>query len=75
MSVTNQSVRDVLGRRIRDRRRSLGMGLRRIAGESGLSRSFLSQVERGERGILMENLLVLAPALKVSPSWFFGEAG
>jgi hypothetical protein len=37
MSVTNQAVRDVLGRRIRDRRRSLGKGLRRIAGESALA--------------------------------------
>jgi XRE family transcriptional regulator, regulator of sulfur utilization len=73
MSVTNQAVRDVLGVRIRRRRQWLGKGLRRVAYESGLSRSFLSQVERGERGILMENLLVLAPALGVEPSWFFRE--
>jgi hypothetical protein len=42
MSVTNQAVRDVLGVRIRRRRQWLGKGLRRVAYESGLSRSFLS---------------------------------
>lgn len=73
MSVTDQSIRDVLGVRLRRRRNDLGLSLRSVATRSGLSRSFLSLLERGRKGILMENLVVLAPALRVGPGWFFEE--
>jgi transcriptional regulator with XRE-family HTH domain len=73
VSVTNQSVRDVLGRRIRRRRVKMGFSQLRLAREAGLSKSFISFLERGKRGILLENVLVLAPALGVKPGWFFAN--
>lgn len=52
-----------LGARIRTLRKSRGMTLTRVAGEAGLSHSFLSQVERGLERLSMTSLFRVAEAL------------
>lgn len=59
-----------LGRLIRARRKQLGLTLREISKRSGLSVSFLSQVERDLASPSMGSLVSLAKALGVSLSYF-----
>ena len=54
--------------RIRDRRRELGLTLRELASE-GVSASYLSRLEKGERMPSGKALRKLAAKLDVSPYW------
>lgn len=53
----------MMGESIRGRRRSLGLNITELAGLSGLSRPFVSQVERGLARPSMRSLTALANAL------------
>ncbi|MET0135626.1 MAG: helix-turn-helix transcriptional regulator, partial [Kibdelosporangium sp.] len=58
-----------IGRRVREIRLWRGMNLAAVAGLAGLSTSFLSMVERGQRPITKRvHLERLADALRVSPA-------
>jgi transcriptional regulator with XRE-family HTH domain len=54
-----------LGRRLRELRTSRGLRLADLARESGLSVSFLSQVEQGQSDIAVGRLMRIAHALQV----------
>jgi len=54
-----------LGRRLRELRTARGLRLADLAGESGLSVSFLSQVEQGQSDIAVGRLMRIAHALRV----------
>ncbi|WP_010991836.1 helix-turn-helix domain-containing protein [Corynebacterium glutamicum] len=54
-----------LGGRIRDVRKSLGISQEELAHLSGMHRTYVSSVERGERNISVLNLLSLAGVLGV----------
>lgn len=56
------------GRRVREQRLKLGLSQEALAFESDLDRSYVGQVERGERNISLENIQRLARALRVSVS-------
>lgn len=53
-----------LGRRIRARRLELGMTQQELADSSGLHRTFIGFVERGERNLAILNLRLIATALR-----------
>ncbi|MEW6664184.1 MAG: helix-turn-helix domain-containing protein [Thermodesulfobacteriota bacterium] len=55
-----------LGERIREIRQSLGWTQDRLAGEAGISKSFLSEVENDKASVSGENLLKIANALNAS---------
>lgn len=55
-----------VGRRIRELRQKRGWSQEKLAEESGLHRTYIGQVERGEKSIGIENLFRLAAALGVS---------
>jgi transcriptional regulator with XRE-family HTH domain len=57
---------DVLGRRVRERRRRMGLTLKDLAQRTGLSVPFLSQVENGKRPSLA-SLFGLARVLDTTP--------
>lgn len=59
------SVRARFGRRVRVLRRAKGFSQEHLAYESGLDRSYLGSVERGERNISLDNIAILARALDV----------
>lgn len=58
----------VFGRHIAALRRAQGMSQEALSFESGLARSYLGGVERGQRNISLVNICRLAVALRVRPS-------
>ncbi|MCL2875542.1 MAG: helix-turn-helix domain-containing protein [Betaproteobacteria bacterium] len=61
----------VFGLRLSEIRRSKGWSQERLAAESGLARSYVGGVERGQRNIALRNICKLAGALGMSPSVLF----
>ena len=55
---------DILGKRIRKRRRSIGMTQEGLAHEAGLDRSYVGRVERGENNLTVLALIKLCRAMK-----------
>lgn len=60
-----------VGAAIRARRRGLGLSLRDLAGLSGFSIGFLSQVERGKSSVVLTSLYKIAKALGSDVGDFF----
>lgn len=56
------------GRRVRALRKERGFSQEGFALHSGLDRSYLGAVERGERNIALINICKIADALGVNPS-------
>ena len=59
------------GKKLRELRKTKGWSQEYLALESGLDRSYVSEVERGLRNISVVNIHRLAEALSVSPKLFF----
>lgn len=57
----------IFGRRLATLRKERGWSQERLALESGLARSYLGGVERGQRNIAVLNILRLARTLKCEP--------
>lgn len=71
---TNLSKKDprlLFGSRLAVLRKELGLSQEQLALESGLARSYLGGVERGQRNIALLNIFKLAEALAVEPSELF----
>jgi len=62
-----KNVKKLFGKQVRKRRVELGFSQEQLAFESGLHRNYIGSVERGERNISLENIYILAKALKYSP--------
>ena len=56
------------GSRVRLRRHELGFSQEELAGISGLHRTYIGSLERGERNIALANIIRLANALELDPS-------
>lgn len=63
-----QDPRMVFGRQLAALRKQVGLSQEALALESGLARSYLGGVERGQRNIALLNICRLAVALSVPPS-------
>jgi len=61
----------VFGLRLSEIRKSKGWSQERLAAESGLARSYVGGVERGQRNIALRNICKLAGALGMPPSGLF----
>ena len=59
----NQSLK-ILGQRIRQSRKSLGISQEELALSAGIDRSYMGQVERGERNISIVSLCKISLVLK-----------
>jgi transcriptional regulator with XRE-family HTH domain len=64
-----------LGRAIRARRYSLQLSQEGLANLSGIDRSHMGKIERGERNITLLNIERVAAVLQVLPSQLLAEAG
>lgn len=56
------------GQRVTYLRKQIGWSQEKLALESGIARSYLGGVERGQRNIALVNICRLADALSVPPS-------
>jgi transcriptional regulator with XRE-family HTH domain len=61
--------RVLFGQRLIEARKAKSWSQERLALESGLARSYLGGVERGQRNIALLNIYRLAEALDVTPSF------
>ncbi len=61
-----------VGRRIKELRQKKGWSQEKLAEEAGLHRTYIGQVERGEKSIGVDHLRRVAVALGVQPSEILG---
>jgi transcriptional regulator with XRE-family HTH domain len=62
-----------LGFRIRERRQQLGWSQAELADRSGLHRTYIGAVERGERNVSILNLRQIAKSLRMTLVALFEE--
>lgn len=65
--------RVLFGQRLIEARKAKSWSQERLALESGLARSYLGGVERGQRNIALLNIYRLAEALDVTPSFLLEQ--
>jgi transcriptional regulator with XRE-family HTH domain len=70
-----ESVLVRLGAAIRARRQSLGMSQEALADHSGIDRSHMGKIERGERNVSILNISKIAAAMACQPSDLLLSAG
>ena len=56
------------GDRVRTLRKAKGLSQEQLAERTGLHRTYIGGIERGERNVSLINIVRLANALEVSPS-------
>lgn len=68
-------LKQVLGNAIKEQRSAMGISQEELAARAGLHRTYVSEVERGERNPSIASIEKLAQALKVSFTSLFERAG
>jgi transcriptional regulator with XRE-family HTH domain len=68
---TQLQLRKAFGKRVRELRQIAEITQEELALKSGLDRSYVGQVERGERNISLGNIHKIAAGLGVNPSALF----
>ena len=63
--------RKKFGAHLRKLREEMGYSQEQLAAEAGLHRTYVGSVERGERNISLDNILILANALNCKSSKLF----
>lgn len=61
-------IQEKLGQKIREQRVAIGLSQEELAGVCGLHRTYIGSVERGERNISLQNIVLIARALSISPA-------
>lgn len=62
-----EAIRAGFGQLLRAKRTSLGISQEELAFRSGLHRTYVGSVERGERNLSLENIFIFAKALDCAP--------
>ena len=62
-----EDIKSKLGRKIRETRVKEGYSQEELASRCGLHRTYISDIERGERNVSVENIEKIAKALKTEP--------
>lgn len=68
-SSSARKLRIALGNEIRGRRLRLGLTQEQLAERAGLHPTYVGSVERGERNLSLQNIVLLARALKTRPNF------
>ena len=64
--MTNSTLLERLGSRVRELRQALGLSQETFAGKCGLDRTYISGIERGKRNVSMLNIERIAKALNIT---------
>ena len=67
-------VRRTLGRRIREERLKLNLTQEKLAEDVNLSMAYIGQIERGERSLTLDNLVVVANRLGVTVDYLLSDS-
>lgn len=67
------SEQEEIGKRIKDRRQELGLSIRELARRTGLSASFISQIENHKTNVSLDSLRLIAEQLDAPIHQFFSE--
>ena len=67
------NILDVFGKNLRKYRTNLGLSQEKFAEMCDLHRTYISDVERGQRSISLGNVQKMADALKIEPYKLFIE--
>lgn len=70
---SSTDARRTFATRMKERRTELGMSQEKLAESTGLHRTYVGSVERGERNVSIDNMERIAEALDVSLGEFFSE--
>lgn len=71
---TPPPTRSAWGRRVRQLREERNLSQEDLAERSGLHRTYISSLERGQRNVGIDNVFKLAQALDVAPATLFESA-
>lgn len=66
--------RQAFGDRVRSLREATGLSQEKLAEKSGLHRTYISSIERGQRNVSLQNIHALSAALGVSVRELFPES-
>jgi y4mF family transcriptional regulator len=67
----SKAIRNKFGKQIRNMRHSLGWSQEDLADKSGVHRTYIGAIERGEQNVSIDNIIKLAKALGVSLEQLF----
>ena len=67
MVILERNYKLTFGKRLKEVRQSTGISQEELAFKSGLHRTYISSVERGERNISLINIKKISDALGVKP--------
>jgi len=73
--IDSTSLREILAKNIRLFRNKLGVSQEALADESGLHRTYIGSIERGERNVSVDNIEKIAKALNVKPGQLLSDEG
>lgn len=75
--MSNEGQRELrqLGETIRKKRSALDVSQEDFAELANVHRTYIGQLERGEKNVSFVNVLRVAKALKIKPSALFSDAG
>lgn len=73
--VSEQDYRRQIGKRVRLVRIGLDLSQDEVAAKAGVTRNFVSAIERGAQGLDAWRLRLLADALGAPPAWLLGLTG
>jgi len=73
--IDSTSLRKILAKNIRLFRNKLGVSQEALADESGLHRTYIGSIERGERNVSVDNIEKIAKALNVKPGQLLSDEG